>query len=86
MQRKLTPQDFAQLLCSPELGHNLGRVGNKFVSSMLLGIHRTRSVNLTNIARGLNEGIRLHATHKRLSRNLDDLDLSRTLSVLENLS
>jgi hypothetical protein len=80
MQRKLTPQDFAQLLCSPELGHNLGRVGNKFVSSMLLGIHRTRSVNLTNIARGLNEGIRLHATHKRLSRNLDDLDLSRTLS------
>ena len=80
MQNQPTPQDFAQLLCSPALGANFGRVGGKFVSNMLVGIHRTQSVNLTNIAKGLHEGIRLHATHKRLSRNLDDIELAHSLS------
>ena len=80
MQNRPTPQDFAQLLCSPALGANFGRVGGKFVSNMLVGIHRTQSVNLTNIAKGLHEGIRLHATHKRLSRNLDDIELAHSLS------
>ena len=68
----VTPGDFAQFLCSDELGSDLGRVGYKFVRDMLVGIQRTRSVNLTDIAKSLNESIRLHATHKRLSRNLDN--------------
>lgn len=75
-----TPQGFAKLLCSERFGPELGRVGFKFVRDMLVGIQRTRSVNLTDIAKGLNENIRLHATHKRLSRNLDDPDLAVNLS------
>jgi hypothetical protein len=75
-----TIDEFADLLCSDRFGTGLGRVGFKFVRSMLVGIHRTRSVNLTNVAKGLNENIRLHATHKRLSRNLDDPGLTTSLS------
>ena len=37
---------------------------------MLVGIHQSRSVNLTEVARSLKEEIDLHASHKRLSRNL----------------
>ncbi len=74
------PDDFAQYLCSGELGADLGRVGYKFVRDMLVGIQRTRSVNLTDIAKSLNENIRLHATHKRLSRNLDNPALATALS------
>jgi len=77
---KPTVDEFAELLCSDRFGADLGRVGFKFVRSMLVGIYRTRSVNLTNIAKGLNENIRLHATHKRLSRNLDDPGLTDALS------
>ena len=76
----LTPEAFAELLCSERFGPELGRVGCKFVSNMLVGIQRTRSVNLTEVAKGLNENIRLHATHKRLSRNLDDPALALNLA------
>jgi len=75
-----TIDEFAELLCSDRFGADLGMVGYKFVRSMLVGIHRTRSINLTRIAKGLNENIRLHATHKRLSRNLDDPALAASLS------
>ena len=44
----------------------------KFLRSMLIGIEHADSLNLTSIAGALDEGIRLHATQKRLSRNLDD--------------
>ena len=54
---------------------SVGKVGYKFLADMLDGIQKTRSVNLTTIARGLSESIRLHATHKRLSRNLDDEEI-----------
>lgn len=53
-----------------ELSDGLGKVRSKFVRDMLVGIHQSRSVNLTEIARSLGEGIELHASHKRLSRNL----------------
>ena len=76
----MTPDDFARLLCSEELGGDLGRVGYKFVRDMLIGMQRTRSVNLTDIAKSLNENIRLHATHKRLSRNLDNPALAAALA------
>jgi hypothetical protein len=80
IERNLTPNGFAELLCAQELGPDLGRVGFKFVRDMLVGINRTRSVNLTDIAKGLKENIRLHATHKRLSRNLDNPALAANLS------
>ncbi len=72
---------FAEHLCSQRFGRPVGRVDQKFINNMLTGIWRTRSVNLTEIARSLNENIRLHATHKRLSRNLDNRDLQERLST-----
>ncbi len=77
--RRLQIDEFARILCSQVPGANLGRVSYKFVCNMLTGIRLTKSVNLTSVARGLNEKIRLHATHKRLSRNLDDLMLTENL-------
>ena len=75
-----TADGFARDLCSQNLGADMGRVGFKFVRNMLVGIKRARSVNLTDIAKGLQENIRLHATHKRLSRNLDNPALAASLS------
>ena len=72
--------DFANELCSDSLCEPLGKVERKFVQSMLLGMSRSRSVNLTEIAKGLDEKIKLHATHKRLSRNLYDVALTDNLS------
>lgn len=80
IKQDLTPDRFARHLCSAELGSPVGRVDFKFVRDMLVGINRTGSVNLTAIAKGLNEDIRLHATHKRLSRNLDNSELANSLS------
>ncbi|MEL7187701.1 MAG: hypothetical protein AAFN50_14900, partial [Pseudomonadota bacterium] len=76
----VTPKAFAEQVCSKNLGSDLGRVRSKFVRDMLVGIQRSRSVNLTKIAKGLQEEIRLHATHKRLSRNLDDTELAEELA------
>ena len=72
-------EQFAAELC---LGPNgtLGKVERKFVANMLSGVTRARSVNLTDIARALDESINLHATHKRLSRNLDNVSLLDHLS------
>lgn len=80
VQNDVTADKFARVLCSEQLGSDLGLVGFKFVRNMLVGINRTRSVNLTDIAKGLGENIRLHATHKRLSRNLDNPALAASLS------
>lgn len=79
-KRNLSLAEFSELLCSDAFGVDLGKVGSKFVHSMLLGISRSRSVNLTDISRGLDEKISLHATHKRLSRNLEDPELTANLS------
>jgi len=76
----LSIRDFFESLHENHMGNRIGRVGYKFLADMLDGIHQTRSVNLTTIARGLNEKIRLHATHKRLSRNLDDENILNILS------
>ncbi len=48
----------------------LGRVASRFVQDMLTGMLIGGSVRLSEIARALDEPIALHATHKRLSRNL----------------
>jgi hypothetical protein len=77
---KIPPDEFAKTLCSEQLGPDLGRVGFKFIRDMLVGIDRAQSVNLTDITNALCEGIRPHATHKRLSRNLDNPELSQNFS------
>ena len=77
---KVSVDKFAKLLCSEQLGPDLGRVGFKFIRDMMVGIDRAQSVNLTDITRALCECIRLHATHKRLSRNLCNPELSESLS------
>ena len=70
LDKRLNLDDFADLICSDRFGPAFGRVRKKFVKCMLKGIQRKQSVNLTEIAKSLDEGIRLHATQKRLSRNL----------------
>ena len=75
-----TIRDFFNCVHNDYMADSVGRVGYKFLADMLDGIQKTRSVNLTTIARGLNENIRLHATHKRLSRNLDDAELLSAFS------
>ncbi|MYA15458.1 MAG: hypothetical protein F4Z28_01140, partial [Gammaproteobacteria bacterium] len=55
------------------LSAGLGKVGCRFVDDMLLGMLISSSVRLTEIARALGESIPVHATHKRLSRNLGNL-------------
>ena len=52
------------------LSAGLGKVDGRFVADMVVGILRSDSVRLTRIAAALGEPIPLHATHKRLSRNL----------------
>ena len=62
------------------LGVGLGKVSSKFVQDAILGIHKARSVNLTAIASVLQENIELHATHKRLSRNLGRPEINQIVS------
>ncbi len=55
---------------SGELCRGFGKPQSRFVEEMLFGLSSSGSVRLTEIARSLDEPISLHATHKRLSRNL----------------
>ncbi len=71
-----TLEKFTTRFCSDRLGSPMGKVDHKFVDGMLRGIHYARSVNLTEVAKQLRENITLHATHKRLSRNLDNPELA----------
>ena len=62
-------RDDLSLFCET-ISQGLGKVAARFVRDMVVGIHRSRSVRLMDVARILDENIPLHATHKRLSRNL----------------
>jgi hypothetical protein len=57
----------------------MGKVGSRFIEEAVLGISSSGSVRLTQIGRALEEKIPLHATHKRLSRNLADEQLEHKL-------
>jgi hypothetical protein len=50
----------------------LGKVRARFIRDAIIGMRRTGSLRLSRIGEALNEKIALHATHKRLSRNLAD--------------
>lgn len=75
-------RDDLSLFCET-MSQGLGKVAARFVRDMVSGIHRSRSVRLMDIARILDEKIPLHATHKRLSRNLANTETGRR--VAENL-
>ena len=60
---------------SGELCNGMGSVASRFVEEAVFGISASGSVRLTEISRALEENIALHATHKRLSRNLADQSL-----------
>lgn len=57
---------------SGELCTGFGKVSSRFIEEAIFGISASGSVRLTEIGRALEERIGLHATHKRLSRNLAD--------------
>ena len=57
---------FSGELCS----RSFGKVSTRFIEEMIFGLSASGSVRLTEIGRSLEEDIALHATHKRLSRNL----------------
>ncbi len=75
-------RDDLALFCQA-ISHGLGKVAARFVQDMVTGIHHSRSVRLMDIARILDEKIPLHATHKRLSRNLANAATGQT--VADNL-
>ncbi len=60
---------------SGELCTGFGKVSSRFIEEAIFGISASGSVRLTEIGRALEERIDLHATHKRLSRNLADKKL-----------
>lgn len=64
---------------SGELCSGLGTVASRFVEEAIFGISSSGSVKLTEIGRALEERIPLHATHKRLSRNLANKSLEQTV-------
>lgn len=70
---------------SGELCTSMGKVTSRFVEEAIFGLSASGSVRLTEIARSLEEDIPLHATHKRLSRNLADKTLAADIEqkVLE---
>ncbi len=59
-----------------ELCTSTGKVSSRFIEEVIFGLSAGGSVRLTEIARSLEETIPLHATHKRLSRNLADKALA----------
>jgi hypothetical protein len=62
-----------------------GKVHSRFVAEALVGMTASGSVRLSEIARALEEDIPLHATRKRLSRNLalEGLEEGISNNVLE---
>jgi hypothetical protein len=63
-----------------DLTEGLGKVRTRFVRDSIEGITNSRSLRLSRIGEALNEEIPLHATHKRLSRNLADEKVGQTLT------
>jgi len=64
---------------SGELCKGTGTLVSRFVEESIFGLSASGSVRLTEIGRALEEKIPLHATHKRLSRNLADENLEHNL-------
>ncbi len=59
-----------------EISTGLRKVSTRFVKEFILGVLGSQSLKLTDISHVLQEDIFLHATQKRLSRNLGDPEIS----------
>jgi|TARA_B100000959_G_scaffold287430_1_gene372126 hypothetical protein len=66
---------------SNSISEGLNKTARRFVEDALVGISLGGSLRLTEISRALMEDIPLHATHKRLSRNLANPAISDVLSA-----
>lgn len=64
---------------SGELCKDMGSIVSRFTEEAIFGISSSGSVRLTEIGRALEEEIPLHATHKRLSRNLANKHLGHNI-------
>jgi hypothetical protein len=64
---------------SGELSQGLGKVKSRFIEEAIYGLQARGSVRLTEIARALDESIKLNKTHERLCRNLSDSCLKDVL-------
>ncbi|MFP6851588.1 MAG: hypothetical protein VB939_00090 [Pseudomonadales bacterium] len=62
------------------LAAGLGKVPKRVVRDVVVGMLRSRSVRIWDIAAALDSAVRIHATHKRLSRNLARQGLADTIS------
>lgn len=63
-----------------KLTKGLSKPKKKFVSQMLFGIQAARDVKLSNVARSLQEEIRLIKTEDRLSKHMMSKDLTGTMN------
>lgn len=62
------------------LSKGLSLPKQKLVKQMIYGIQASKDVKLSNISRSLQEDIPLIKTEDRLSRNLDDIDLTEHIN------
>ncbi|MCM8781324.1 MAG: transposase [Candidatus Omnitrophica bacterium] len=74
---KIEIERFSQLLTQ-----EFTKPKKKFISQMLFGIQACRDVKLSNIARSLDEDIKLIKTENRLSRNAQKEDLTKQLNEI----
>ena len=58
------------------ISKGLKKTKQRLVKEIIYGIQSSKDVKLSNISRALNEEIPLIKTEDRLSRNLDDIDLT----------
>lgn len=65
---------------SQRITEDLSKPKKRFISQMLFGIQASRDIKLSNIARSLEEEIKLIKTENRLSRNAQKQDLSQKLN------
>lgn len=65
---------------SKKITSNLFKPKKKFVSQVIFGIQASRDVKLSNISRSLNEGIKLIKVENRLSRQMQQEDLTAEIN------
>ena len=65
---------------SGTISKGLGKVKKRLIKEMIYGIQASKDVKLSNISRSLQEPIPLIKTEDRLSRNLNDEDLTPTIN------
>jgi len=65
---------------SGTISKNLGKVKKRLVKEMIYGIQASKDVKLSNISRALMEPVPLIKTEDRLSRNLNNEDLTTTIN------